>query len=124
MPTKSPAQKRLMQAAAHTKGGCGGVPHEVGKEFTKSKRMAEGGIASLGGMTSSTPNTPNVPVQLTVNPGGSSQTSDDIGGKAPVNNGNIAAGGNTSVPPTYKKGGQVTTRRVSTGSTSKKSPNW
>lgn len=33
MPTKSPAQKRLMEAAAHTKGGYGGVPQSVGKEF-------------------------------------------------------------------------------------------
>lgn len=68
MPTKSPAQKRLMQAAAHTKGGFGGVPQKIGKEFVaadkrKSKRMADGGVASLGGMVSSTPSTPNVPVQ-------------------------------------------------------------
>ena len=34
MPSKSPAQHRLMQAAAHTKGGYGGVPQSVGKEFT------------------------------------------------------------------------------------------
>jgi hypothetical protein len=33
MPSKSPAQHRLMQAAAHTKGGYGGVPQSVGKEF-------------------------------------------------------------------------------------------
>jgi len=33
MPTKSPAQHRLMEAAAHTKGGYGGVPQAVGKEF-------------------------------------------------------------------------------------------
>ena len=35
MPTKSPAQHRLMEAAAHTKGGYGGVPQSVGKEFVK-----------------------------------------------------------------------------------------
>lgn len=33
MPSKSPAQHRLMEAAAHTKGGFGGVPQKVGKEF-------------------------------------------------------------------------------------------
>lgn len=33
MPTVSPAQHRLMEAAAHTPGGFGGVPQQVGKEF-------------------------------------------------------------------------------------------
>ena len=33
MPSKSAAQHRLMEAAAHTKGGFGGVPQSVGKEF-------------------------------------------------------------------------------------------
>ena len=33
MPSKSPAQARLMAAAAHTKGGYGGVPQKVGEEF-------------------------------------------------------------------------------------------
>lgn len=33
MPSKSPAQAKLMAAAAHTKGGFGGVPKKVGKEF-------------------------------------------------------------------------------------------
>jgi hypothetical protein len=33
MPSKSPAQHRLMEAAAHTKGGVAGVPQAVGKEF-------------------------------------------------------------------------------------------
>jgi len=36
MPTVSKAQERLMQAAAHTKGGFGGVPQSVGKEFTET----------------------------------------------------------------------------------------
>jgi hypothetical protein len=47
MPSKSPAQHRLMQAAAHTKGGFGGVPQKVGKEFAKadeSKKFANGGL--------------------------------------------------------------------------------
>lgn len=33
MPSKSEAQAKLMQIAAHTKGGYGGVPQNVGKEF-------------------------------------------------------------------------------------------
>ena len=46
MPSKSPAQHRLMQAAAHTKGGFGGVSQKVGKEFVKAdKKMKDGGIA-------------------------------------------------------------------------------
>jgi hypothetical protein len=44
MPSKSPAQKRLMQAAAHTKGGFGGVPQKVGKEFAKTDKMKGGGL--------------------------------------------------------------------------------
>jgi hypothetical protein len=43
MPSKSPSQKRLMQAAAHTKGGFGGVPQKVGKEFVKADRGLKGG---------------------------------------------------------------------------------
>ncbi len=43
MPSKSPAQHRLMQAAAHTKGGFGGVPQKVGKEFVKADRGLKGG---------------------------------------------------------------------------------
>ena len=45
MPSKSPAQHRLMEAAAHTKGGFGGVPQKVGKEFVKAdKKMKDGGV--------------------------------------------------------------------------------
>lgn len=36
MPSKSPAQARLMAAAAHTPGGYGGVPQSVGKEFNQA----------------------------------------------------------------------------------------
>jgi hypothetical protein len=36
MPSKSKSQHRLMEAAAHTKGGYGGVPQSVGKEFAKA----------------------------------------------------------------------------------------
>ncbi len=38
MPSKSPAQARLMAAAAHTKGGFGGVPQSVGKDFNKADK--------------------------------------------------------------------------------------
>jgi hypothetical protein len=47
MPSKSPAQHRLMEAAAHIKGGFGGVPQKVGKEFAKAdegKKFKEGGL--------------------------------------------------------------------------------
>ena len=45
MPSHSPAQARMMAAAAHTKGGFGGVPQKVGKEFVKAdKKMKEGGL--------------------------------------------------------------------------------
>lgn len=44
MPSKSPAQHRLMEAAAHTKGGFGGVPQKVGKEFAKADKMKDGGL--------------------------------------------------------------------------------
>lgn len=33
MPSTSQAQARLMAAAAHTPGGFGGVPPDVGKDF-------------------------------------------------------------------------------------------
>lgn len=36
MPSKSPAQARLMAAAAHTPGGYGDVPQSVGREFNKA----------------------------------------------------------------------------------------
>ncbi len=38
MPSKSPAQARLMAAAAHTKGGYGGVPQSVGREFNQADK--------------------------------------------------------------------------------------
>lgn len=45
MPSVSDKQRRLMQAAAHTKGGFGGVPQSVGKEFAaadeRSAHMAK-----------------------------------------------------------------------------------
>ena len=41
MPAKSEAQERLMEAAAHTKGGYGGVPQKVGKEFVNDSTYYE-----------------------------------------------------------------------------------
>lgn len=38
MPPVSEAQRRLMQAAAHTKGGIGGVSQKVGKEFANADK--------------------------------------------------------------------------------------
>lgn len=38
MPSKSASQARLMAAAAHTKGGYGGVPQKVGKDFNKADK--------------------------------------------------------------------------------------
>ena len=38
MPSTSEAQHRLMEAAAHTKGGYGGVPQSVGKEFADADK--------------------------------------------------------------------------------------
>lgn len=38
MPSKSESQARLMAAAAHTKGGYGGVPQKVGKEFNEADK--------------------------------------------------------------------------------------
>jgi hypothetical protein len=38
MPSKTPKQARLMAAAAHTKGGFGGVPQSVGKEFNQADK--------------------------------------------------------------------------------------
>lgn len=39
MPSKSPSQHRLMEAAAHTKGGFGGVPQAVGRDFAKADEV-------------------------------------------------------------------------------------
>lgn len=38
MPSTSPAQARLMAAAAHTKGGYGGVPQSVGRDFNSADK--------------------------------------------------------------------------------------
>ena len=38
MPSTSQAQARLMAAAAHTRGGYGGVPQSVGREFNQADK--------------------------------------------------------------------------------------
>lgn len=41
MPSKSFAQHKLMEAAAHTKGGFAGVPQGVGREFVSADEKKE-----------------------------------------------------------------------------------
>ena len=41
MPSKSPAQARLMAAAAHTKGRYGDVPQKLGKDFNEADKGGE-----------------------------------------------------------------------------------
>ena len=38
MPSKSASQHRLMEIAAHTPGGYGGVPQKVGKDFVEADK--------------------------------------------------------------------------------------
>ena len=45
MPSKTPAQARLMAAAAHSPGGYGGVPQSVGREFNQADKG--GGLLSM-----------------------------------------------------------------------------
>lgn len=40
MPSVSDKQHKLMEIAAHTKGGYGGVPQNVGKEFAAADDKA------------------------------------------------------------------------------------
>ena len=46
MPSKSPAQHRLMEAVAHSPKFAKkvGIPQKVGKEFAKADKMKEGGL--------------------------------------------------------------------------------
>lgn len=44
MPSKTPAQAKLMTIAAYTPGGYGGVPQAVGKDFAsadKAKKLGK-----------------------------------------------------------------------------------
>jgi hypothetical protein len=83
------------------------------------KKMADGGVASLGGMLSSTPSAP-AGQSSSINPppmmaqGGSK---DDLPSApvTPVDN---------TQPVTYKKGGHITTRRMSSVTRSKNAPSW
>jgi len=136
-----------MEAAAHTKGGFGGVPQKVGKEFVKAdkrlpkgntvkkvKKMADGGISGLGDMVGNRP--PDTPPVggggsataglSTVNQGAKNIGSALSRASAAIGGGGGTGGGGDITTPTmpYKKGGHVTTRRMSTCSPSKKSPNW
>lgn len=143
-----------MQAAAHTKGGFGGVPRKVGKEFaaadkrmpsSKVKKMADGGIAGLGGMIANGPSTPPTPSAApkssfsgngSTGGGGSSLAAGLDAVSSGAQNASAALdrakqdlGGGGSVsgassPIAAKKGGHITTRRVSSVSRSKKSPSW
>ena len=47
MPSTSPAQHKLMEIAAHTPGGYGGVPQKVGKDFTEADKAKKIGEALL-----------------------------------------------------------------------------
>lgn len=40
MPSKSAKQHRLMEAAAHTPGGYGGVPQSVGREYVAADKSS------------------------------------------------------------------------------------
>ena len=59
MPTKSAAQERLMQAAAHTPGGFGGVPQSVGKEFVGNDLFQERKHSRNSGGVFKKPSAPN-----------------------------------------------------------------
>jgi hypothetical protein len=111
-------QKRIAEGSDERmrKPGSKGAPTaKAFKESAKTKKMAEGGIASLGGMTSSTPNTPTVASR--------DNSRAPLGNAQQVEDNSIEGGDGENVYG-YKKGGQVTTRRVSTGDKSKKSSNW
>lgn len=48
MPSKSTKQAKLMAIAAHTKGGYGGVPQKVGKEFHAADKGKYGAKTKSG----------------------------------------------------------------------------
>ncbi len=48
MPSKTPAQRKLMAIAAHTPGGYGGVPQSVGQEFHQADRGKWGAMTRSG----------------------------------------------------------------------------
>lgn len=48
MPSISNKQRKLMNIAAHTKGGYGGVPQSVGEEFHDADKAKESGKKTRG----------------------------------------------------------------------------
>lgn len=48
MPSKTPAQRKLMAIAAHTPGGYGGVSQSVGQEFHSKDRGKYGAMTKNG----------------------------------------------------------------------------
>lgn len=108
----------------------------------KVQKMAEGGIPALGdllgeigkGGGKASP----MPMPMPGNPGGGGGGGSASDGLGTVNQGAqaigsalgraseaIGGGGGSTATTPYKRGGKVTTtRRVSTGIASKKSPNW
>lgn len=48
MPSKSASQHRLMEAAAHTPGGYGGVPQKVGKDYAAADKKVTRGKSMTG----------------------------------------------------------------------------
>lgn len=71
MPSKSPAQARLMAAAAHTPGGYDGVPQSVGREFNQADKgtgMIRRKHASGGMVSGAEDQPPDAPPQLPPQP--------------------------------------------------------
>lgn len=50
MPSVSPAQHNLMEAAAHTPGGYDGVPQAVGKDFAAADKLQPSGHQNAHGL--------------------------------------------------------------------------
>jgi hypothetical protein len=48
MPSKTPKQRKLMAIAANTKGGYGGVPQKIAKEFHNADRGKYGAMTKSG----------------------------------------------------------------------------
>ena len=109
----------------------------------KTKKMADGGIAGLGGMIAngpSTPPTPSTAPKSSFSGNGSTGGGNLSAGLDAISSGaqnasaaldrvrtDLGAGGSASgasSPIAAKKGGRITTRRVSSVSRSKKSPSW
>lgn len=101
------------------KPGSKGAPTaEAFRDSAKTKRMADGGVASLGGMVSSTPNIPTVASR------DNSRAPQNMLNSAQQIADNSIEGGDGEKMYGYKKGGHITTRRMSTCSPSKNSSNW